>query len=248
MEQELAKNKKVLVSTKMQINNDCEPILSNRKKCCQQSLLHFIHIITCFLFGVIQTISKHQSNKKACSDQDWSWGSESAWHCLLWCSLIVGEFRESNGSLNELSGLLSQNLVWLLNHGLDDVDWVSPGAVSTSHLAVHLRNSSAKTVASVFFVHVHNTSPGKIFKHDSVVLDGIYWSFKDFAHWDDLTLTFSNLVLSFHLIPELGSSENSVLGKNSNSIAGWISILFAWQFSSYNPELSDLQYNEQKTY
>jgi hypothetical protein len=95
-------------------------------------------------------------------------------------------------------------VVWL--HGcLDDVNGIASGAVSTSHLRVHLTNSTTKCVTSVFFVHVHNTSSGKILKHDSVVLDGIGFSLENLADGDDLTLALSDLVLSFHLVPELGS-------------------------------------------
>jgi len=137
------------------------------------------------------------------SDQNWSGGGEDALVGWSWCSLISGEFWEPNGGLHELSSLLSHDLVVWLNDGLDDVDGISSGAVSTGHLIIHKGDGSAKSVMSVFFVHVHDTSPGKIFKHDSVVLDGIGFSLEDFADGDDLALALSNLVLSFHLIPEL---------------------------------------------
>jgi hypothetical protein len=53
-------------------------------------------------------------------------------------------------------------------------------------------------------------------------------------------LALSNLVLSFHFIPEVGSSKNDVLGEDSNSEAGWFWSGFTWKFSSDNPELGNL--------
>jgi len=140
----------------------------------------------------------------------------------------MDELRESQRGLHELFGLLSQNLVIWLHRCLDDVNGIASGAVSTSHLRVHLTNSTTKCVTSVFFVHVHNTSSGKILKHDSVVLDGIGFSLENLADGDDLTLALSDLVLSFHLVPELGSSKDGILGENSDSVAGWICLSFTW--------------------
>ena len=134
----------------------------------------------------------------------------------------MDELRESQSRLHVLFGLLSQNLVVWLHSCLDDVNGIASGAVSTSHLRVHLTNSSTKCVTSVLFVHVHNTSSGKILKHDSVVLDGIGFSLENLADGDDLTLALSDLVLSFHLVPELRSSKDGILGENSDSVAGWI--------------------------
>jgi hypothetical protein len=53
-------------------------------------------------------------------------------------------------------------------------------------------------------------------------------------------LALSDLVLSLHLIPELGSSEHDVLGKDSDSVACWLWGSFTWKFSSDNPKLLDL--------
>jgi len=161
-----------------------------------------------------------------CSDQDWSRRGEDASVGLSRWSLGMNELWISQSRLEVLLALLSQNLVVWLHRCLDDVDGIASGTVSTSHLGVHLGDSSAEGVTSVLFVHVHNTSSGKILKHDSVVPDGTCFSFEDFADGDDLTLALSNLVLSFHLIPELRSGEDSVLGENSDSEAGWFRLSF----------------------
>jgi len=187
----------------MQINNDLSTIFSCGKRCAKQSSpqsLHIMHTSNLVLFRrSLNTTAIAVSD----SDQNWSGGGEDTLVGLGWCSLIIREFWELAGGLHELFGLLSNDLVVWLNDGLDDVDGISSGAVSTGHLTVHEGDGSAKRVMSVFFVHVHDTSPGKIFKHDSVVLDGIGFSLEDFADGDNLALALSNLVLSFHLIPEL---------------------------------------------
>jgi hypothetical protein len=139
-----------------------------------------------------------------------------------WSSLLSGEFWEPKGGLKILSSLLSQHVVWLLHDGLDDVDGVTSGRVSSSHLGVHLRDGTAESGGSVFLVHVDDIGSSLVFKHDSVVLHGGGFFLEDLAHIDDLTLALSDLVLSLHLIPELGSSEHNVLGKDSDSIAGWL--------------------------
>jgi len=140
----------------------------------------------------------------------------------------MDELRESQRRFHVLFGSLSQNKVIWLHRCLDDVNGIASGAMSTSHLRVHLSDGSTKCVTSVFLVHVYNTSSSKILKHDTVVLDGIGFSLEDLADGDDLTLALSDLVLSFHLVPELGSSKDGILGENSDSVAGWFGFSFTW--------------------
>jgi hypothetical protein len=157
-----------------------------------------------------------------------------------WGSLLGGEFWESKGGLKILSSLLSQDIGWLLDNSLDNVDGITSGTVSTSHLGVHLGDGTAEGGGSVFLVHVDDIGSRLIFKNDSVVLDGGSVSLEDLADIDDLSLALSDLVLSLHLIPELGSSEHDVLGKDSDSVACWLWGSFTWKFSSDNPKLLDL--------
>jgi hypothetical protein len=55
-------------------------------------------------------------------------------------------------------------------------------------------------------------------------------------------LALSNFVLSLHLIPEVGTSNNRVLGKHSDSVASRISVLISGGLSTDNPVLSDLKF------
>ena len=157
-----------------------------------------------------------------------------------WSSLLGGELWELEVTPEELLGLLSQNGGVWLDDGLDDVDGISSGTMSTGHLLVHVGNGTAESGGSVLLVHVNNISSCSILKYDSVVLHGIGLLLEDLGNGNDLSLDLSNLVLSLHLIPELGSSENDVLGKDSNSIACWLWGSFTWELSSDNPKLLDL--------
>jgi len=157
-----------------------------------------------------------------------------------WGSLLDGEFWESKRSLEELFGLFSHDARVWLDDSLDDMNRISSGTMSTSHLLVHARDSTAESGGSVFLVHVDDIGSSSILKDDSVVLNGSGFLFEDLTNRDDFTLALSNLVLSFHLIPELGSGKDDVLGENSDSETGWFWSGFTWKFSSDNPELFDL--------
>ena len=91
---------------------------------------------------------------------------------LGWGSLLGDEFWESKVSLEVLSSGFSQNVIWMLNDSLDDVDRVSSGGVSSSHLGVHLGDGTAESGGSVFLVHVHDIGSCLVLKDDSVVFDG----------------------------------------------------------------------------
>jgi len=157
-----------------------------------------------------------------------------------WSSLLGSELGELESWLNELSGLITHDSVSSLDDSLDDEDVFSLGTMSTSHLVVHLGHGSAKSIVSVLLVHVDDTGSRKILEYDSVVLNCIHFALEDLADRHDLTLTLSDLVLTLHFVPELGSSNDGVLCKNSNSIASWVLVSFRWGFSANNPVLSHL--------
>ena len=161
-----------------------------------------------------------------------------------WGSLLSGELWEFVVYLQVLHGSSSGDARVWLNDSLDDVDGVTLSAVSTSHFTVHLGDGAAESNISVFLVHVDDTSSGKILKDDTVVFDGIGLSLEDLADGNDFTLALSNLVLSLHLVPEVRSSNDCVLGENPDSVAGWIGVRLAWKLSTGNPILFDLQFTK----
>ena len=162
-----------------------------------------------------------------------------------WGSLQAGELRESQSDLGVLKDLrASKGFVWL-DDGLDNMDWLSSGTMSTCHLVVHLRNSSAEGVASVLLVHVNDTGSWKILEDNTVVSNSLGLALENLTNWNNLSLALSDLVLTFHFIPELGSSDHSVLSENSNPVANGIGSINSAGFSTDNPVLSHLQWLKQ---
>ena len=64
--------------------------------------------------------------------------------------------------------------------------------------------------------------------------------FVDLLNRDDLTLDLSDLVLSLHVVPELGLCEDWVLCENSHSVESWVWDLLRRKTSANHEELSDL--------
>lgn len=158
-----------------------------------------------------------------------------------WCSLLGSELGVLQIFLVELSRLVTKDLAWWLDDGLDDEDVLSSGTMSTSHLVVHLGDSTAKSVVSVLLVHVNHTGSSQVLEYDTVVLNCVGLALEDLTDRHDLTLTLSDLVLTFHLVPELGSGNDGVLGKNSDSIARWVWGFVRWRLSANNPVLANLE-------
>ena len=77
-----------------------------------------------------------------------------------WCSLSVGDLWVSDASSNVLPSSLSLDGVVCDDDGLDDVNRVSSGTVSTGHFTVHLGDGSAETVVSAVS-YTHLTLPTK---------------------------------------------------------------------------------------
>jgi len=178
-----------------------------------------------------------------CSDQGWSRRGEDLLAGSGWCSLADRELRVSQGSLRVLSGSGTKHSRIWLDHCLDDADALSSGTVSASHLVVHLGDGSAKGSVSVLLVHVDNICSGQILEYDTVVLNTVVLPLEDLANRYDLALALSDLLLTFHFIPELRSGNNCVLTEDSNSVASWVWVLLGWILSANNPVLANLQEN-----
>lgn len=199
------------------------------------------HCLGCFrAFGKVS--SRKHATAPTRSDKDGSGGGEVRLVSGRGGSLelrklgeakrLLGELRNSGGGLVEL--------VVLEADGLDDVDALMTATVATGELLVHLGDGAAKGDITVLLVHVNVVLTGKVLEHDAVVLDGGGGALEDLAHGDDLTLDLANLVLSLHLIPELGASDHGVLGEHSDSVAGGLGVLRSGSLSADNPVLLDL--------
>lgn len=160
----------------------------------------------------------------------------------MWELLLTVDHGDGVGSLEGIHFGLNAWNGQLTNHfSSDDLHGLSTTRVLTSQVDVELADSAADGVRSEFLVHVDGIGTGQVSEEDAVVLDAASVLFEDFRGGHDLTLNFSNLVLTLHEIPELRSSTNLVAGKDTHSVKLWLWNLFSWQSSSNNVELSDLQ-------
>lgn len=108
-------------------------------------------------------------------------------------------------------------------------------------ILTHLRNSASEGGVSELLVHVDGFSSGQVSENDAVVLDDASLLFVDFLDGDDLTLDLSDLVLSLHVVPELGLGKDWVGGEHSHSVEGGVRLRLSGEASADDEELSDLQ-------
>ena len=64
------------------------------------------------------------------------------------------------------------------------------------------------------------------------------------AGLNDLTLDLSDLMLSLHVVPELGSGEHGITRENTHAVKFGIRIILAGESSSDDEELSHLNQND----
>lgn len=125
--------------------------------------------------------------------------------------------------------------------GADDLDGLSAGGVTAGHFVVHLAHGTAEGGGTVLLVHVDGDGSGEVPENDAVVLDAVGVLLKDLTGVDDFALNLSNLVLSLHVVPELGTSKNGVTSKDAHSVELGLGGLLTGEGSADNVELSDLQ-------
>lgn len=161
---------------------------------------------------------------------------------LGWGSLDRGDLGEGELVLVVLPDVGPDDISLVDDLGLDDVNGLRSATVTTSHLVVHHGDSSAESVVSELLVHVDDSGSGLVLESDSVVLDCIRFSLEDLVNGHDLSVSGSNLVLSLHLVPELGTSQHWVLSEDSHSEQSWLWGSLSWKASSDNPVLSNLKW------
>ena len=79
--------------------------------------------------------------------------------------------RESEGPAEELGGVGSLDLRVLDLGSLNDLNVAGHGSVTTSHVIVHLTNSTGESHVSVLLVHIVGTASGPVSEPDSEVLN-----------------------------------------------------------------------------
>ena len=111
----------------------------------------------------------------------------------------------------------------------------------TSQLQVQLTDGTAEGDGSEFLVHVNGISAGQVSEVNAEVLDAGGVLLEDLAGRDDFTLDLADLVLTLHEVPKLGPSKDLVASEDSHSVEFGLWDFLAWQSSSDNVKLSNLQ-------
>ena len=120
-----------------------------------------------------------QTSPTDCSDKGWSFCLEGWTKRFGRRTFEIDSLRELACGLCVLCHLSSLNLRVIEDASSDDLNWLRVCTVPTSHLHVHLWDSSAKCRVSVLLVHVDDDCAGQISKVDSVVLDASCLLLKD---------------------------------------------------------------------
>ena len=161
----------------------------------------------------------------SCSEKSRSVGLEQGLHVLGGGSLDGSKLGESDLFVGDLDVGGSLEVLVFETAGSDDLDGLGTGGVTSTHLHVHLGDGTAEGGVSVFLVHVDGVSTGVVSEENTVVLEGSGLLLVDLGGGDDLTLDSSDLVLSLHVVPVLGSGEDFVRGEDSESVESWLSAL-----------------------
>lgn len=147
---------------------------------------------------------------------------------------------ETHALVGETNLVDSSELGVLQHGGTDDLDGLSSAGVLTGEVNVELGDSVAKSVGSEFLVHVDGVGTGQVSEKDAVVLDVVGILLEDLAGGDDLTLDLADLVLTLHVVPELGPGEDLVACEHAHSEKLGVGHLISWQSSADDVKLSDL--------
>ena len=140
----------------------------------------------------------------------------------------------------KLANLSASHAGLVEDGGSDDLDGVQGGGVTTGHLHVHLGDGTAERHVSVLLVHVDGIGAGEIAEEDTVVSDGTSLLLENLGGGDDLTLDLADLVLSLHLVPELGASEDGIAGKDAHTEKLGVLVRLSDKSATDDVELSQL--------
>ena len=159
---------------------------------------------------------------------------------MCWGPLHSVHLGESDALVSELHDLSTSQLGVRQNRGFDDLDRLGTSTVSSTHLEVELGDSTAESHVMVLFVHVDGAGPGVIAQEDAKVLHAAGLLLLDLAGVNDLSLYAADLMLTLHVVPELGPGEDGVTGENAHSEELGVSLFLSWEGSSDDVELSNL--------
>jgi hypothetical protein len=116
--------------------------------------------------------------------------------------------------------------------------------VVACHFCVELADCAVEGHIAVLLVHVVVAGSGLVSEDDAEVSDAVLFSWMDFAGGNDLTLHSSHLVLTLHVVPVFGTSENLVASEHSHSVKLRVGVLLTGESSADDKVLSDLNYTQ----
>lgn len=147
---------------------------------------------------------------------------------LLGDDLSWSDEWESEVLADKLVGVISLKFLILDDRSLDDLDVASHSSMSSSHVAVHLTNSSSQTGSSILLVHIVSSTSGSVSEPDGEVLDLGWGLVEDLGNIENLTTSSLGLSQRLHIIPELRFSNDGVAGEDLHSenlrarvLGGW---------------------------
>ena len=185
-------------------------------------------------------ISQKTTRTLSSSDESGSLGLEDSLVRHVGCALTLVANGELSVVVCHFNVSRASEVLAFDNASFDNLDGFGTSAVATAHLRVHLGHGTAERGIAVLLVHVNGEGTGEITENDAVVLDSASVLLVDLAGGNDLTLHFADLVLSLHVVPELGTGEDSVTGKNADSVKLGLGFLFAGKSATNNVELFNL--------
>lgn len=102
--------------------------------------------------------------------------------------------------------------------GIDDLDGLEPGAMTTSKLGVHLSDGTAKADITELFVHVVGTGARVVTEGDAVVLDDVGVALPDLVDGEDVTSGLLHLVKLVEEVPETGLGDDLIGGEDPHAV------------------------------
>lgn len=196
--------------------------------------------LICYSSTTSFQVAEKTARTLSCSDEGGSIGLESGLHGLHGGTLTLIALGELDVLLGHLHNVGATELANGHNAGTDNLDGLSTGRVAASHLGVQLGHSTAEGDVTVFLVHVDSDSAGEVTEDDTVVLDAVSVLLVDLAGRDDFTLDLADLVLSLHVVPELGAGKDGVTCKHADSVALGLGALLGGEGTTNDVELLNL--------
>jgi hypothetical protein len=174
------------------------------------------------------------------SEKGGSVGLEDSFELFCGGTLDGVDLGETDGSIGELAGSLTLEVLGIDNGGLDDLDGFPSGRMASGHLKVELRDGTAEGHVTVLLVHVDGAGSGVVSQEDAEVLHAAGLLLGDLGGGDDLSLYAADLVLTLHVVPELGTGKDFIPGENADAVEDGLWHTVARQLSADNIELTHL--------